>query len=41
MINSATMPATRIDSISQPIRCVGVNVLSTNTDRLKPLIKAA
>ena len=41
MISSAMTPAIRIVIISQPIRCVGVNVLKANTDSPRPLISAA
>ena len=39
--NSATTPANKMTSISQPNRCVGVKVLKANTDNPKPLINAA
>jgi hypothetical protein len=41
MTSSATTPAIRIVIISQPIFCVGVNVLNANTDSPSPLMSAA
>ena len=39
--SSATTPAIRIASISQPNRCVGVNELVANTESPSPLMSAA
>jgi hypothetical protein len=41
MTNSAMTPQIRMVIISQPSRCVGVNVLNAKTASDKPLISAA
>ncbi len=41
MISSATMPATKMVSISQPKRWVGVKELVANTESPNPLIRPA